>query len=148
MTLINSSLTLFLRKKKYLNTVYVHQIFLNSYRLSGWSLTPIQLYSKLFNPLAFPITSIVNKSCNIDCCVNSMLPINQNMIVSQGLELILSMFRRTTMSGKHPLIQVWVQNFQNYSTPCSHCISIIIFQQSMLHDLFLQIEVTEKSKGG
>ena len=55
-------------------------------------------------PDVFPMTSIVNKSCNIECCVNSMFPINQNMIVSQGLELILSMFRRTTMSGQHPLI--------------------------------------------
>ena len=56
-------------------------------------------------PLLFPMTSIVNKSCNIECCVNStcMLPINQNMIVSRGLELILSMFRRTTVSYQHPL---------------------------------------------
>ena len=44
-------------------------------------------------PDIFPLTSIVNMSCNIECCVNSMLPINQNMIVSQALELILSMFR-------------------------------------------------------
>ena len=51
----------------------------------------------------FLLTSIVNKSCKIECCVNSMLPINHNMIFSQGLELILSMFRRTTMSSK-PLI--------------------------------------------
>ena len=49
-------------------------------------------------PHAFPYDFYGNKSCNIDCCVNSMLPINQNMIVSQGLELILSMFRRTTIS--------------------------------------------------
>ena len=55
-------------------------------------------------PLTFPNDFYRNKSCNIDCCVNSKLPINQNMIVSQGLELILSMFRRTTMSGQHPLI--------------------------------------------
>ena len=38
-------------------------------------------------PLAFPHDFYRNKSCNIDCCVNSMLPINQNMIVSQGLEV-------------------------------------------------------------
>ena len=55
-------------------------------------------------PLAFSYDFYRNKSCNIDCYVNSMLPTNQNMIVSQGLELILSMFRRTTMSGQHPLI--------------------------------------------
>ena len=29
-----------------------------------------------------------------------MLPINQNMIVSQALELILSVFRRTTISDQ------------------------------------------------
>ena len=55
-------------------------------------------------PLAFPYDFYRDKSRNIDCCVNSMLPINQNMIVSQGLELILSMFRRNTMSGQHPFI--------------------------------------------
>ena len=31
-------------------------------------------------PDVFPLTSIVNKSCKIECCVNSMFPINQNMI--------------------------------------------------------------------
>ena len=41
-------------------------------------------------PDVFPLNSIVNKSCKIECCVNSMFPINQNMIVSRGLELILS----------------------------------------------------------
>ena len=43
-------------------------------------------------------------ACKIERCVNSMLSINQNMIVSRGLELILSIFRRTTLSGQHPLI--------------------------------------------
>ena len=60
-----------------------------------------QNYSTL---LAFPYDFYRNRLCNIDCCVNSMRPINQNMIVSQGLELELSMFRRTTMSGQHHLI--------------------------------------------
>ena len=51
------------------------------------------------------MTSIeTSRATLIVMCFNSMLPINQNMIVSQGLELILSMFRRTTMSGQHPLI--------------------------------------------
>ena len=64
----------------------------------------IQLEAKVFNPPdIFPLISIVNKSCNIERCVKSMLPIFQNKIVSQGLECILSMFRRTTMSGQHPL---------------------------------------------
>ena len=68
-------------------------------------LVQIQLCSKLFNPPdIFPLISIVNKSSNIECCVNTILPIIQNLIVSQGLELILSMCRRTTMSGEHPLI--------------------------------------------
>ena len=67
----------------------------------------IKVYSCAQNcstPLAFPYDFYRNKSRNIDYCVNSMLPINQNKIVSQGLELILSMFRRTTMSGQHTLI--------------------------------------------
>ena len=55
-------------------------------------------------PDVFPLISIVNKSCNIERCVNSMLPIIQNLIVSQGLELILSMCRRTTMSDQRTLI--------------------------------------------
>ena len=52
-----------------------------------------------------------------------MLQIIQNMMVSQCSELEVSMFRRTTLSGQHPLISEWVQNFQNYSTPAP-----IIFQ--------------------
>ena len=32
----------------------------------------------------FPLTSIVNKSCDAECCVNNMLQIIQNMMVSQG----------------------------------------------------------------
>ena len=64
----------------------------------------IQLEAEVFNPPdIFPLISIVNKSCNIEHCVKSMLPIFQNKIVSQGLERILSIFRRTTMSGQHPL---------------------------------------------
>ena len=58
---------------------------------------------KIIQP-PFPYDFYKNKLCNIVCCVNSMLPINQNMIVSQGLELILSVFRSTTMSGQHQLI--------------------------------------------
>ena len=66
------------------------------------------------------LISIVNKLCNIECCVNNMFWINKKIIVSQGLELTLSVFRGTTISDQHPLTQVWVQNFQNYSAPCSH----------------------------
>ena len=48
---------------------------------------------KIIQPhLLFLMTSVVNKSCNIECCVKSMLLINQNMIVCQGLELVLSTF--------------------------------------------------------
>ena len=67
-----------------------------------------------------PLISIVNESCNIECCVNNMLQIIRNMMVSQGLELKPSMFRRTTISGQHLLIYSRVQNFQKYSTPSSH----------------------------
>ena len=64
----------------------------------------VQLEAEVFNsPDIFPLIPTVNKPCNIERCVNSMLPIFQNKIVSQGLERILSIFRRTTMSGQHPL---------------------------------------------
>ena len=43
----------------------------------------LQLCSKLFNPPCdFPMIFIVNKSCNIECCVNNMFRINKKMIVS------------------------------------------------------------------
>ena len=38
-------------------------------------------------PDVFPLTSVVNKSCNIECRVNNMLQIIQNMMVSQDLGL-------------------------------------------------------------
>ena len=50
-------------------------------------------------PDVFPLTPIVKKSCKSECCVNEMLQIIKNMMVSQGLELELSMSRRTTISG-------------------------------------------------
>ena len=57
-------------------------------------------------PDVFSLIPVVNKSCNIERCVNNMLQIIQNMIVSQCSELELSMFRGTTLSGQHPLIYV------------------------------------------
>ena len=54
-------------------------------------------------PDVFPLIPIVNKSSNIKRCVNNMLQIIQNMF-SQGLEVELSMFRRTTVSGQHPCV--------------------------------------------
>ena len=78
-------------------------------------------------PDVFPLISIVNKSCNIEQCVNNMLQVQiiHNMMVSQCSEFELSMFRGTTLSGQHPLIYVWVQNLQKYSTPWSHWYIII-----------------------
>ena len=65
----------------------------------------VQLEAEVFNPLdVFASIPIANKSCNIECCVNNMLQIIQNMVVSQCSELELSMFRGTTLSGQHPLI--------------------------------------------
>ena len=70
-------------------------------------------------PDIFPLTPTVNKLCNIECCVNKMRQIIQNIMVSQGLELELNMFGRTTTSGRHPLVKLLVQFFffNNYSTP-------------------------------
>ena len=78
----------------------------------------VQLEAEVFNPPdVFPVIPIVNKLCNIERCVNNMLQIIQNMMVSQCSELELSMFRGTTLSGQHPLIYIWIQNLQKYSTP-------------------------------
>ena len=69
----------------------------------------VQLQAEVSNPPdVFPLIPIVNKSCNIGRCVNNMLQIIQNMMVSQCSELELSMFRGTTVSGQHPLIYAWV----------------------------------------
>ena len=85
----------------------------------------IQLEAEVFNPHdVFPLIPIVNKSCNMERCVNNMLQIFRNMMVSQCSELELSMFRGT-ISGQHPLIYVWNQNLQKYSTPWSHWYIII-----------------------
>ena len=62
-------------------------------------------------PDVFPLTSIVTKLCKIECCVNTMLQIIENMMGSQGSEAKLSMLGRTTTSGQHPLVYVRVQNF-------------------------------------
>ena len=56
------------------------------------SLGHIQLASDVLKPQTFTHWLIVNKSCKVECCVNKMLQIFQNMF-SQGLELELSMFR-------------------------------------------------------
>ena len=54
-------------------------------------------------PDVFQLIPIVNKLCNIECCVNKMLQIIQNMMFSQGLELEVGMFRKTAISGQNPL---------------------------------------------
>ena len=78
---------------------------------SGIPSPEIQLEAEVFNPPdVFPLIPIVNKSCNIERCVNNMLQIIRNMMVSQWSELELSMFGGTTLSSQHPLIYVWVQN--------------------------------------
>ena len=45
----------------------------------------------------------VNKSCKFECCRNKTQLFIQNIILSQGLELKLSLLGRTTNSGQHPL---------------------------------------------
>ena len=67
-------------------------------------------------PDVFPLIPIVDKLCHIEYCVISMLQIIQNMLVSQGSELELRMFRETTVSGQHSLIYVCVQNLQKSSS--------------------------------
>ena len=65
----------------------------------------LQLEATVFNlPDVLPLTPVVNKSCNIERFVNNMVQIIQNMMVSQGLELKICMFRRTTTTSQHPLV--------------------------------------------
>ena len=71
----------------------------------GFHTPNIQLEAEVINPPdVFPLIPIVNKSCNFECCVNNMLQITQNMMVSQCTELELIIFRGTTLSGQHLLI--------------------------------------------
>ena len=64
----------------------------------------LQFEAEEYNPLdVFPLIPMANKSCNIDRCVNNMLQIIQNMMVSQCSELELSVCRGITLSGQHPL---------------------------------------------
>ena len=64
----------------------------------------VQWVPELFERVEF---SHVNKSCKIECCGNKMHQIIQNMILSGGLELKLSLLQRTTISGQHPLFYRW-----------------------------------------
>ena len=60
--------------------------------------------SQLFEQLEF---FHVNKSCKIECCGNKTHQIVQNMILTWGLELKLSLSLRTTISGQHSLFHRW-----------------------------------------
>ena len=60
----------------------------------------IQWVPQLFEHLEF---FQVNKSCKIECCGNKPHQIIQNMILSRSVELKLSLLRRATISGQHPL---------------------------------------------
>ena len=57
-----------------------------------------------------------NKSCKIECCGNKTHQIIQNMILSRGLEVKLSLSWRTTILGQHPLFQRWVQKVKSVWT--------------------------------
>ena len=102
---VTSSVATFMKVATMLPTGIEEPMMSTMFSMGVRSSIHVQLCSKLFNPpCVFPMISIVNKSCNIECCVNKMFRINKKMIVSRGLELILSVFRRTTISGQHPLI--------------------------------------------
>ena len=74
-----------------------------------WNLTIKTTYgttvvAKSFRtPRVCPLNPIVNKSCKIECCGNKMQQIVQNMILTCGIELKLSLFQRTIISSQHPL---------------------------------------------
>ena len=54
-------------------------------------------------PRVLTLNPIVNKSCKTKRCGKRMHQIIQDMILSEGLELQLSLLRRTTISGPHTL---------------------------------------------
>ena len=85
-----------LRKSVYLNAyckeLYIFLVFLS---------LQIQWVPQLFERLDF---FHINKSCKIERCGNKIHQIVQNMILSRGLELKLSLLGRTTISGQHPLL--------------------------------------------
>ena len=68
-----------------------------------WCLS-IQRVPQLFEQLEF---FYVNKSCKIECCGNKMHQIVQNVILTWGLELKLSLLWRATLSGQHSLFYRW-----------------------------------------
>ena len=69
-------------------------------------------------PDVFPLTPIVNKSYNFECCFNNMLQIVQNMMVSLGLEPEQSMFRIDYYIHSAPVIvRHGLENFKSIPPP-------------------------------
>ena len=64
----------------------------------------IQWVPQLFEQLEF---FHVNKSCKTECCSNKMHQIVQNMILTWGLKLKLSLSLRTAISGQHSFFYRW-----------------------------------------
>ena len=89
------------------NTIYLIKI--KKPRINGarhsWNLA-IQWVPQLFE---CPELFHVNKSFKILCCGNRMHQVVQNMILSQGLQLKLSIWWRTTISGHHPFSERWAK---------------------------------------
>ena len=69
-----------------------------------------------------PMNPIVRKSCNIEHCGKEMHNIVANMMLSQYIQLKLSLLWRTTDSGLLPLFYIRVQIPKKYSDTLSHYI--------------------------
>ena len=82
--------------------IFIH--FVCCYQSLAPYLTCIQWVPQLFERLEI---FCVNKSWKIECCGNKTHQIIQNMILSQCLELKLSILWKTTISGGHPLFYRW-----------------------------------------
>ena len=97
----------------------LRQLWVKKTFLFGWVLVPTLCYDltctfrtsnnlqwvpQLFERLEF---FPVNTSFKIECHGNKMHQIDQNMILSRGQELKLSLLWRTTISGQHPLFYRW-----------------------------------------
>ena len=68
----------------------------------------------------FPLNLTVHNSWKVRCCGDKMLQVIQNMILSRGLQLKLSLLWRTTISDQHSLFLEEVQKMWNYVNSCSY----------------------------
>ena len=97
------------RYSRQITTINMSKFSSDSMKILECQQLNLQWVPQLFEHLEF---FHANKSCKIECCGNKMHQIVQNMILSQGLELKLSLLWRTTISGQHPLFYRWEKVYE------------------------------------